>query len=173
MLYRVWQMVKTGFMAILCVAGTAHASGLDTPSEEIVLTITGQINASNVDGAAVFDLAALKSLGAEEFATTTIWTEGENRFTGVPLSALLSAIKVETGTFKATAINDYSIAFPVSEALEDSAMIAYAMNGDPMSVREKGPLWILYPYDSETKYQSEVYYSRSIWQLDRIEILAE
>ena len=37
-----------------------------------------------------------------------------------------------------------------------------------MSVREKGPLWVIYPFDSDPEYQTEVIYSRSIWQLDRI-----
>jgi hypothetical protein len=39
-----------------------------------------------------------------------------------------------------------------------------------MSVRDKGPLWLVYPYDSAAKYQSEVVFSRSIWQLNRLEI---
>ena len=38
-------------------------------------------------------------------------------------------------------------------------------------MRDKGPLWIIYPYDQNTDYQTEVIYSRSIWQLDRIEVL--
>ena len=50
------------------------------------------------------------------------------------------------------------------------ALLAFERNGKPMSVREKGPLWIVYPYDSDAKFQSEVYYSRSIWQLDRLAV---
>ncbi len=44
------------------------------------------------------------------------------------------------------------------------------MNGETMPVRRKGPLWIVYPYDSDEAYRSEAIYSRSIWQLDRIEV---
>jgi hypothetical protein len=50
-------------------------------------------------------------------------------------------------------------------------MIAFRMNGAPMSVRDKGPLWIVYPYDSDPRFQTEIIYSRSIWQLDRLEVL--
>ncbi len=39
-----------------------------------------------------------------------------------------------------------------------------------MSVREKGPLWIVYPYSSSPEFQNEVIYSRSIWQLNRITV---
>jgi hypothetical protein len=38
-----------------------------------------------------------------------------------------------------------------------------------MSIREKGPLWLVYPYDLNKAYQSETIYSRSIWQLVRID----
>ncbi|MDP5360810.1 MAG: oxidoreductase, partial [Paracoccaceae bacterium] len=35
----------------------------------------------------------------------------------------------------------------------------------------KGPLWVVYPYDMSADYRSEVIYYRSIWQLDRIEVV--
>ena len=38
-----------------------------------------------------------------------------------------------------------------------------------MSRRDKGPLWVIYPYHDNIDYRSETIYSRSIWQLDRIE----
>ena len=44
----------------------------------------------------------------------------------------------------------------------------YLRNGEPMSVRDKGPLWVVYNFDSNPEFQTEVMYSRSIWQLDRI-----
>jgi hypothetical protein len=40
-----------------------------------------------------------------------------------------------------------------------------------MSLRDKGPLWIIYPYDSKSDFRTEVVYSRSIWQRDRLEAL--
>ena len=49
-------------------------------------------------------------------------------------------------------------------------MIAYERNGAVMSVRDKGPLWIVYPYDSNPDYQTEEIYARSIWQLEKITV---
>jgi hypothetical protein len=43
------------------------------------------------------------------------------------------------------------------------------MNGAPLSRREKGPYWLVYPYDSDPIFQSETVYTRSIWQLVSIE----
>ena len=112
----------------------------------------------------------LEALAHEEFETTTIWTEGLQHFAGVPLKLLLDTLGVSEGELSATAINDYAISLPVSEALIEGPLIAYERNGRPMSVRDKGPLWLVYPYDHNREFQTKVIYSRSIWQLDRIAV---
>jgi len=134
-------------------------------AQDIVLTVAHGGETTELD------MPALKSMEAREFETTTIWTEGPQTFTGVPLAVLLAELGVTEGTIKATAINDYAVEIPVEDAVEGGPIIAYLLNGDPMSVRDKGPLWVVYPYDSNAAYQTEVIYSRSIWQLDRIDVI--
>ncbi|WP_353681595.1 molybdopterin-dependent oxidoreductase [Actibacterium sp.] len=117
-----------------------------------------------------FNLEDLQALPASSFQTTTIWTEGAQTFRGVSLKTLLESLDVTEGVIHATAINDYSVTIPMTDATADGPIIAYAANGAPMSRRGKGPLWIVYPYDSDLKFQTETIYSRSIWQLDRLTI---
>ncbi len=133
-------------------------------SAETLLTVTAQ------DEVTTYELADLEALGAVTIETETIWTDGPQTFTGVPLAQLVAALEVEDGVILASAINDYTVEIPVSDAVEGGPIIAYLNNGDAMSVRDKGPLWIVYPYDSNPEYQAELIYSRSIWQLDRIEL---
>ncbi len=132
---------------------------------EPVLTVT------HGGTATALDMDALQSMESTEFETTTTWTEGVQTFKGVSLADFLATFEVSEGTLKATAINDYAVEIPVSDAVEGGPMIAYMRNDAPMSVRDKGPLWIVYPFDASPDYQSEVIYSRSIWQLDRIEVI--
>ena len=117
-----------------------------------------------------FTIEDLQALPATTIETTTIWTDGLQSFEGVSLRALLDTLDVTEGVIEATAINDYSVTIPMSDATEDGPIIAYLNNEEPMSRRGKGPLWIVYPYDSNLKYQTETIYSRSIWQLDRLSI---
>lgn len=165
--------IRTAFMSLALAGITAGPvlaeDSLARPEGAPVLTVTGDIALTNTGGAAVFDMAMLRELPAETFTTTTIWTEGEQEFTGVPIAALLELLGVEGGTLKATAINDYSVELPVGDESTSVALLAYERNGQEMSVRDKGPLWVVYPFDSDEALQSEVIYSRSIWQLDRIE----
>ncbi len=157
--------------ATLAFAAPALAGDLPEPTGAPVLTVTGAIGQTNRNGAAVFDLDMLRALGERDVRTTTIWTAGEHVFTGVSLDTLLAALGASGARLSATAINDYSVEIPVSDAAPDGPIVAYEMDGKEMSRRDKGPLWVIYPYDAKAEYRSEVVYSRSIWQLDRIAVL--
>ena len=37
-----------------------------------------------------------------------------------------------------------------------------------MPVSDKGPLFIVYPYDSDPALHSQKFYGRSVWQLSRL-----
>lgn len=149
----------------------AELTDLATPKDRVVLTVTGAVSQTNGDGMAQFDMEMLKALPATEFSTATIWTKGTLTFTGVSLKALMEHVGADGGALRGYAINDYSVDIPADDATADSAIIAYAVDGSAMSVRDKGPLWIVYPYDSSSSFRTEVVYSRSIWQLNRIEVL--
>lgn len=136
-----------------------------------MLTITGEISHKNTPDRVELDLETLKSFEKTVIETTTIWTDGKQVFEGVALSDLIDELGMSGTTLRVTSINDYTVDIPVSEVADSGAIIAYSRNGSLMSVREKGPLWIIYPFDSDRTYRSEVIYSRSIWQLDRIEII--
>lgn len=164
------RFVASVIFFLVASTGVVAAQALEPPSGEVVLMVSGDIAVTNSDEAALFDLEMLSALPVVRFTTSTIWTEGENTFEGAPLSELLRAVGANGGTLRATAINDYAIEIPVPELQDDVPIVAYRMNGEPMSRRQKGPLWIVYPYDSDARYRSEIVYSRSIWQLDRLEV---
>lgn len=157
----------------LCISSLAtavSATDLELPNGPIVLTVDGAIAVTNAEDTAQFDMETLRSLPASSFVTTTIWTDGDQTFEGVSLANLMDLLGVDGGSIKATAINDYAVDIPVADAVANGPIVAYALNGEEMSVRDKGPLWVVYPYDSNAGYQSEVIYARSIWQLDRMTV---
>lgn len=112
----------------------------------------------------------LRDIGETEFATSTIWTEGVHSFTGVLLKDLLDHLDAEADDIQATAINDYMISIPTSDATADGPILAFEMDGQTMSRRTKGPIWVVYPYDKSAKFRTEAIYARSIWQLNRLNI---
>lgn len=165
-------MFRTLLPALAFALSTAlpvSAEDLAAPNGDVILTVSGALTTTNVDGTAQFDLEMLEALDATTFDTATIWTEGVHSFTGVSLKVLADRLGLEGETLRARAINDYAIEIPTTDAVEGGPIIAYRIDGKTMSVRDKGPLWVIYPYDASADYRTEVIYSRSIWQLDRIE----
>ncbi|WP_170388914.1 oxidoreductase [Ruegeria sp. HKCCA6837] len=116
-------------------------------------------------------LEDLDSLEQVSFSTSTIWTEGVRQFSGVPVSGLLGYLNAEGSLLKLFALNDYSIEMPVAELEAEVPIIATRIDGATISVREKGPYWIMFPFDDSPDYQTESTFARSIWQLQRIVLL--
>lgn len=156
-------------MITACMSLPTFAEDMATPAGEVMLTVTGNVVQTNAEGAAQLDLALLEALDQTTVETSTIWTDGVQTFEGVSLAALIAELGITGETLRATAINDYTVEVPLSDAIEGGPIIAYRLNGETMSVRDKGPLWLVYPFDDNADYRTEVIYSRSIWQLDRIE----
>ena len=157
-------------LALTC-ATAVIAEDIAAPQGDVILTVSGDIDVTNAGDILQFDREQLAALDTTTFKTTTIWSAGVNTFEGASLSALTALLDLKDGKLLATAINDYTVEIPVSDAVEGGPIIAFLMNGAEMSIRDKGPLSIVYPYDASDDFRSEVVYSRSIWQLDRIEVI--
>jgi hypothetical protein len=140
------------------------------PKGQVILTVSGILDHDGQPSTIMFDLPTLQALPQVQFETNTMWTDGVQKFQGFDLRLFLESLNVTSGTLIATAINDYRIEIPIAEIEQGGPMIAYLRNGQPMAVRDKGPLWLVYPYDQFAKYRTEVVFSRSIWQLNRLEI---
>ena len=158
-------------LPLMINASLAFAEDFATPQSDVILTISGDIAQTNVGDTLQFDLDMLRALDDTVIETSTIWTDGVRSFQGVSLDVLIDMLGVSDGSLAASAINDYTVQIPLSDAAPGGPILAYLMDGKAMSVREKGPLWVIYPYDSAAEFRSEVIFSRSIWQLDRIEVV--
>lgn len=161
------KFIAATLLSVFCAA-PLMADTVSAPSGDVILTVSGAIENENSDAGVVLDMDMLTALPQQSFTTTTIWTEGDVEFTGVSLQAVLDYVGFSGTKIEAVASNDYKIEIPASGVSDDVPIVAYLMNGEAMSSRGKGPLWIVYPYDSDPAFRTEVIYSRSIWQLDRI-----
>lgn len=155
--------LHTVFSAVVFGCLFASTGFADTP----VLTVRADKIAQ---GVAEFDLSALDALPQQSFRTSTVWTEAEQEFSGPSLKAVLESLGVSGATIHARALNDYVIEIPF-DSLEDGApIITTRIDGEEFSRREKGPLWIMYPFDSDDRFQTESTYGRSIWQLSELSV---
>lgn len=158
------QTVTATILAVFTLATAAFAAG------DAILTIEHVSSTGDVTQSRSYSLEDLQAMQVATFKTETIWTEGMQSFTGVTLSSIVSELGLSEGEIEAVAINSYAVQIPVSDAVANGPIIAFERNGDTMSIRDKGPLWVVYPYDSDPAFRTEAVYSRSIWQLEKLVI---
>lgn len=154
--------------AVLCASPAAWA--LDPATGKVILTVTGEVSNRNSPEGAAFDMAMLQKLPQRSFMTRTPWYAEPRKFTGVALADLLAAVGSKARTAKAVALNDYRVEFPVDEAVKGGLMVAYALDGKPMLVRDKGPVVLMFPFDDRPELRNAVNFSRAAWQLKVLEL---
>lgn len=167
---------RRGFMIagpLFLTAGslaTADTQIQTTASHPVKLWIDGDIAARTSGNGFEFSQQSLDALPQIEFATSTIWTDDVVVFSGPTLKAVLESADPGSGDVIATAINQYRVTIPRSYIEDDAPIVATRINGKPFSVREKGPLWIVFPYDRAPEFQTELIYAMTVWQLERLTV---
>ena len=158
-------------LVLACPVTITHAAS--SPAD--VLTISGpQLAAPAQGGRFTFGLAALQQLAQRTLVASTPWYKESVEFSGPLLRDVLQASGVPAqaqGNLRCTALNDYRVELPLEDARRYDVVVAHRLNGKPMSVREKGPLFVIYPFDEQPELRTTTYYNRCIWQLKAIELV--
>lgn len=152
----------------LLLSGRAWA--LQPPAGPVVLEVHGRVGRLNQGGCACFDMAMLAALPQVSFQASTPWYAGPRRFTGPLLRDVLAAAGARGERLRLRALNDYRVDLPWEDAERHGPIVARLLDGVPMAVRDKGPLFLIYPFDDRPELRSAVYFSRSAWQLWKIEV---
>ncbi|WES29586.1 oxidoreductase [Varunaivibrio sulfuroxidans] len=134
------------------------------------MSVSGAITRTNAPGRADFDRAMLEALGLKKLTTTTAWTTGEQHFLGISFDTLLDTVGAHGKALSVSALNDYTFEIPMAEIKAFHPLVALKHNGAYMPVRDKGPLWIVYPRDDFPVLKERKYDYRWVWQLRRINV---
>ncbi|MFP4137418.1 MAG: molybdopterin-dependent oxidoreductase [Halomonas sp.] len=146
------------------------AEPLPEPDKRPLLRVTGEITHTNQGEEAHLDRALLDTLPRHELETSTVVTDGVNRFEGFLMRDLMNLLGAEGETVVASALNDYVVDIPMDDFYDYEVLAADTMNGDTLTPSDKGPLWIVYPRDDHAELQDIRFDYRWVWQLNHLEI---
>jgi hypothetical protein len=159
------RLALIGVALILGAGAPLDAGELRRPNGPVILTVDGLITSTNAPGCAEFDRAMLEELGLSRMRTWTPWTDGEQEFEGVLAKQLMAAVGATGTEVRAFALNDFESVIPLADFESYPVMLAMRMNGKQLEVREKGPLWIVYPWSDHPELDDLPTRKRSVWQL--------
>ncbi len=163
-------LCRTPLLGAAAVLPLQPAHAIESPAGAVVLTLSGQVRHRNGAGGTTFDMAMLERLPQTSFATRTPWYVQSRQFTGPLLRDVLRAAGAQGTMLRARALNDYRVDIPFEDPQRFDVVVARLLDGAPMQVRDRGPLFIVYPFDAVPELRNAVYYSRCAWQLRAIEV---
>lgn len=164
-----WVMPRTTLtvMAVLSYLAAAHAGGLPSPTGKPILTISGNIAKMNVGNSAQFDLKMLEQMRLVELKTTTPWSQVAMTFEGVSMQSLMDAVGAKGTYIVAHELNYETAEIPMGDLERFHPILALKRDGYYMPVSDKGPLLIIYPFDSDRQLKNYVYYDRAVWGIEK------
>lgn len=114
--------------------------------------------------------ADLMALPQVKLTTHTLYTDGPQHFEGPLIRDILDQADMTGLMVTAIALNDYVAEIPADDFYRFDVIAALSQNGKVLSVRDKGPIWIVYPRDSISELQNGDYEYRWVWQLKELNV---
>lgn len=154
-------------LALLLAAGVPAAGGLRA---EPMITLRNPALQPNVAEVRL-EPEQLAAMTQVTIRTSNEFVDGVAEFRG-PLArdvvAQIGRGTAQVGRF--VAANDYSVEIDLAEFDRYDVIFATHMNGKPLSRRDKGPVWVIYPMDQHPELKDPAWNNRLIWQLVRVEL---
>lgn len=119
----------------------------------------------------MLDRKELEALPQTTIRTVSPYFVGKTEFSGPTLQHVVEHFGASGATnITLTALNDYSVAGGFDEVLSMDAVVATRRNGDTMTVRQRGPFWVILPLSDRPDLDNQSYHQFMVWQLNRIEL---
>ncbi len=148
------------------LASSAFASGLPAGTDPVLLTVAVGEELRE------YSLADLQALGTGILETWTPWTERKHVYGGIPLRLLVQDAGLPPDAFvRLRALNGYHVTRPLGGLLEADAFLAFRCDGKLMAVRNKGPVWLLFPFSAQPHLNERDYRMAAVWMLSEITVV--
>lgn len=118
----------------------------------------------------LLSLSDLENMGMQQVKTSTFWPDDDGIYAGpLFLDVLKRAGLDEAEAVRIRARDGFSQILPRRDWEKWPILLATRRDGKPLSLREKGPIRIIYPRDMSLELSDTVYRLRWVWLIDRIE----
>lgn len=122
-------------------------------------------------GKIVLTRAKLLELDQRTIRTSNIYIDGVAEFRGPGAYEVIDFIgRAGADTVRITTATDTFIDVTLDELRRFGPILAMEMNGEPLTRRNRGPLWLIYPVDDFSELEKPTYYNRLIAHVQEMEL---
>lgn len=155
-------------LRLTLVLGLAAAVPAQSGTADTALELVGAGRSEILD----LTLADLAGLPQVEVRTENEFSDGVVAYRGPLVRDVLAKLGLDRlQNVRFVAVNDYYVDIPTSDFTDYDVILAVEADGKPLSRRDKGPLWLMYPITDNAALRDPIYLRRLIWQVIRIEAL--
>jgi len=163
-------LAVAAMLAQLLLAGAATACTIAPAKGPVILSVEGMINQCN-DGLEVhLDKAMIEALPKKDIRTENPWDHGPSTYQGVLLRDLLKYVGADGKVLSISALNDFRAELSVADVEKYDVILAYKRDGADLPVRDKGPLFVVFPFSDVPELATEARYAQSVWQVNQITV---
>lgn len=158
-------MMKHALAVLFGAASLILSSGSMTHAEEVLFKVHSK------DGAHSLDMTAseLAKLEMHRYKAILPGGAGDVQEVGGPLMRdVLQAAGVTGSKITARALDGYELDIPMEDVQNFDVLTATEVDGKPLSVRDRGPAWIVYPTVDHPELKDALYEARSVWQIKEL-----
>jgi len=83
---------------------------------------------------------------------------------------LMAAVGATGTTVRAVALNDFESTIPLADFDRYPVLLATSIDGRQLEVRDKGPIWIVYPWSDHPELDDLPTRRKSVWQLSSLHV---
>lgn len=162
--------------AALMVVALCPANATESPAPAMrsksLLSLNWQ-DAQTQHHSLKLDLSQLDALPQRELIQelpTPLGIPGEHHWQGISLRELLKLSGRQSTSLRLMALNGYFAQIPMTDIERFDPLLAYRRDGQNLTIRDKGPFILIYPFDQSRELNQQIYINRSVWQIHEIHI---
>ncbi|MFB9216325.1 hypothetical protein [Vibrio sinaloensis] len=143
---------------------------LNAPMDEPILWVSGNISESNSSQGVELDEAMLSELEVATIRTNNHVVDSVVEYKGPTLASVLEYVGAKGTQVKVIAWDDYVVTIPVNDIKKYQVLLATHEAGTRMTIDDKGPLFVVFPFSDHAELRNDFYYSLSVWQVRELVI---
>ena len=118
----------------------------------------------------VFSEKQLQALPQKAFKTKHTWATVVQEFSGPLLTDVIQQICPQAKEVYLRSLDQYSVTIDFQKVVKYEAILALTIDGKPLTVREKGPIWLMINTD-DLNIAARTLDNMLVWQLYYIQVL--
>lgn len=138
---------------------------LAPPAGEPIFWVSGNITESNAEVGVEFDQSMIDNMVQHTVNTNNHVVEQVVEYRGPAISDILRSVGAKGESVKVIAWDDYVVTIPISDINKYQVILATHEAGKRMTIDDKGPLFVVFPFSNYAELRNDFFYSLSVWQV--------